>query len=68
MALIFHGVLVVSPFQVSTVGVTASQIASTSSLMMIGPNSPTSIHWKGNGTNAGVLTQAATEAKNSFRD
>jgi len=60
-ALIFLKVLIV--FTVSSF---ISQIALTSSLMMSGPNSPTSIHWIIRfGGNAGVFTKAATEAKTS---
>ena len=55
IALIFLGVLIFYRFKFQG---SASQIALTSSLMMSGPKSP----------NDGVLSQAATKAKNSSRD
>jgi len=64
MLLIFPRILIIFnrlKFQVSP-----SQIASTSSLMVSGPNSP--IHWIITfGGNAGVLLQAATEADSRSR-
>jgi len=61
MALIFLGVLIVLPFQVS------SQLALTSSLMMSGPIHPTSIHWIIKfGGNAGVLAKSCNRSQNQF--
>jgi len=69
MALIFIGIRNTYLFYHFKFRVSTSQIALTSSLMMIvAPIHPTSIHWIIRfGSNAGVLTKTATEAKTSSR-